>query len=543
MPTGAVVPVTILNGKNQHIEHCKHMMNREQMLQQLEAVPEWDMLIIGGGATGLGAAVDAASRGYKTVLLEQSDFAKGTSSRSTKLVHGGVRYLAQGNVKLVREALEERGLLLKNAPHVCHNISFIIPSFRWWEKWYYLTGLAAYDLLSGKHSLGKTRLLSKSETKNLLPALSPLEINGGVAYQDGQFDDARLAINLAQTAEECGATVLNYCQVMELTKTGKRISGVRVSDIISGKHYEIKCKTVINATGVFTDKVMLLDDAGHQPIISLSQGVHLVVDKKHFPGITALMIPKTDDNRVLFAVPWHDKVVLGTTDTPMAGAVLDPVPLQEEIDFIIQHINRYLSTDIQTGDICSIYAGLRPLVKKSGQKITSILPRDHTTIVSPAGLVTITGGKWTTYRRMGKHAVDTAALHGHLSKRGCVTADLRIHGFKERVNPDEVLSVYGSDAPGIKALMADNEDLAGLLHPQLPYFKAEVVWAVQHEMAITVDDVLARRTRALFLHARASIEVAPMVAALMAKYMNKTKDWEAQQVADFNHIAANYLTH
>ncbi len=518
-------------------------MNRSHMLRQLEEVALWDIVIIGGGATGLGAAVDAASRGYKTLLLEQSDFAKGTSSRSTKLVHGGVRYLAQGNVKLVREALRERGLMLKNAPHVCHNISFIIPSFHWWQKWYYSIGLSAYDLLAGKLSLGRTTLLSKRNTLERMPTLVSRKLNGGVQYKDGQFDDARLAVNLAQTAETYGGVLLNYCKVTSLTKTGTRLSGLVARDLVSGSEFNIRCKTIVNATGIFTDSVMRLDETDHEPIVSLSQGVHIVIDKKHFPGHTALMIPKTDDNRVLFAVPWHDKIVVGTTDTPVGETSLDPVPLQEEIDFIIQHINRYLSTEIQSADIRSVYAGLRPLVRIKGTKITSILPRDHTTIVSKGGMVTITGGKWTTYRSMGKHAIDKAVANCGLEKKTCITESIKIHGYSHEADQNDPLFIYGSDAAGIRNLMETDPSFSGLLHPGLPYTRAEVVWATTNEMALTVDDILARRTRALFLDAAASIEAAPLVASLMAPLLGKNSAWQMEQVSEFSAIAKNYLMH
>ena len=516
-------------------------MDRNKMLEQLNEVAEWDIIIIGGGATGLGSAVDAASRGYKTLLVEQEDFAKGTSSRSTKLVHGGVRYLAQGNIKLVREALRERGLLLKNAPHVCHNLSFIIPSFHWWQKWYYGIGLKAYDLMAGKLSLGKTKILSKKTTQQLLPAISTQNLSGGVLYHDGQFDDSRLAINLAQTAEEQGAALINYCKLTSLTKTDKRISGVVVKDMLSGNFFTLKSKAVINATGVFTDHVMEMDDTNHQSIVSPSQGVHIVVDHHLFPGNQALMIPKTDDGRVLFAVPWHNKVVLGTTDTPINNIDLEPIALKEEIDFIIKHTNRYLSTRIEYKDIDAVYAGLRPLIKLKGKKTTSLLPRDHTTVVSNSGLVTITGGKWTTYRTMAKTAIDNAAFACKLKKHACVTASLNIHGYLENMDYNDPLSMYGSDAEKIKQLVVDQPELQEKIHEALPYTKAEVVWAVQQEMAITVEDVLARRTRALFLDAAAAIEAAPLVASLMAATMQRNADWQQQQVTSFVAVANNYL--
>ena len=515
-------------------------MKRQEMLQQLETISQWDIVIVGGGATGLGAAVDAASRGYKTLLVEQADFAKGTSGKSTKLVHGGVRYLAQGNIKLVREALKERGLLLKNAPHVCHNLSFIIPSFHWWQKWYYKIGLSGYDLLSGKFSLGKTKMLSKKITSRRLPSLSTTNLSGGVVYRDGQFDDARLAVNLAQTAAEQGACLVNYCRLNSFLKTGKQISGVVLEDVLSGKTYQVHCRCVVNATGIFTDKVMQLDNAKHEPMIALSQGAHIVVDKHFFSGEEAMMIPKTDDGRVLFAVPWHDKVLLGTTDTPVDDLTLEPRPLKEEVSFIIEHINRYLTTNIRYTDIKCMFAGLRPLVKVKGKKMTSILPRDHTTIVSASGLVTITGGKWTTYRKMGKHAIDNAAFAAKLGMRPCVTEALQLHGYSANPGNDQ-LDVYGSDASFIRDLMQQENSLQQSIHPSFSYPRACVVWAVTDEMAMTVEDVLARRTRALFLDAKAAIEAAPGVAEIMAGIMSKDKQWESDQVAAFTAVAERYL--
>lgn len=518
-------------------------MNRQQMLDQLEQVHEWDIVIIGGGATGLGAAVDAASRSYKTLLVEQYDFAKGSSGRSTKLIHGGVRYLAQGNIKLVRESLRERGLLLKNAPHICHNIPFVLPSFRWWEKWYYGIGLKFYDLLSGKLSLGKTIILSKRSTQQLLPAVDPEKLRGAVLYHDGQFDDSRLAIALAQTAAEQAAAIINYCKLISITKTNSRISGVVICDTITGKNYTLNCKIVINATGVFTDMVMQLDDQLHKPMITVSQGIHIVVDKKLFPGNHAMIIPKTDDGRILFAVPWHDKVVIGTTDTPISEILIEPKPLAAEIDFITSHINRYLNTNIKHSDIRAVFAGLRPLIAVKGKKTTSFLPRDYTTVISTSGMITITGGKWTTYRTMGKAAVDKAVFAAKLPKRSCVTESLPLHGFSNDLIIDDSLSVYGSDAASIEQLMNEQPHLKEKLHPRLPYTKATVLWAIRYEMAMTIEDVLARRTRALFLDAKAAIDVAPVVAALMCEEMNKPKEWVGQQVKDFLQVADQYLIH
>ena len=339
-------------------------MNRQLLIDQLKSTSEFDICIIGGGATGLGIAVDAASRGYKTALFEQYDFAKGTSSRSTKLVHGGVRYLQQGNIKLVMEALKERGLLLKNAPHLVHNQKFIVPNYKWWEKPYYGIGLKIYDWMAGSLGIGPSELLNEEETLALTPTLDPEDLTGAVLYHDGQFDDARLAISLAQTAITHHAVVLNYFPVTALLKEQNNVCGVFVKNSITGKEYEVKSKVVINATGVFTDRILGMDNPDHESLISPSQGIHLVVDKEFLPGDTAIMIPKTDDGRVLFAVPWHDKIVLGTTDTPVEEITIEPIPLKEEIDFILTHIGRYLTKDPQRSDIRSMFAGLTPAGKR-----------------------------------------------------------------------------------------------------------------------------------------------------------------------------------
>lgn len=516
-------------------------MNRQHMLNQLGQVHEWDIIIIGGGATGLGAAVDAASRGYKTLLVEQYDFAKGTSGRSTKLVHGGVRYLAQGNIKLVMESLRERGLLLQNAPHVCHDMPFILPFYSRTGKWYYGIGLKCYDLLSGKLSLGKTSFLSRKKTLELLPGIAAEKLSGAVLYHDGQFDDSRLAITLAQTAAEQGATVLNYCRLSSLVKTGGNISGVIIDDMINNRQHTAKCKTVINATGVFTDEVMKLDDKDHENMISPSQGVHIVIEKKFFPGENALIIPETDDGRVLFAVPWHGKVIVGTTDTALEKISIEPTALPEEVDFIIRHFNRYMSAVVTRNDIKAVFAGLRPLITVKGKKKTAFLSRDHTTIVSPGGMVTITGGKWTTYRTMGKSAVESAARVARLEKLPCTTASLKLHGYSTAAGLNGHLSVYGSDIDFINRLAEADSSLKEKIHPLLPYLKAEIVWAVRNEMALTVEDILSRRTRALILDAKAAIEAAPAVASIMAKEMNMSSDWEILQVKIFEKLAKQYI--
>jgi glycerol-3-phosphate dehydrogenase len=515
------------------------LADRATQLQQLAATPTYDIVIIGGGATGLGCAVDAAARGYKTLLLEKHDFAKGTSSRATKLVHGGVRYLAQGNIRLVREALFERGRLLRNAPHLCHRLAFVVPAYKWWHKWYYGFGLWVYEFLSSKLSLGKTSLLSAAKALQLLPGLSQNGLGGGVRYYDGQFDDSRLAINLAQTAVEQGATVLNYCGVTGFAKQGQHITGVEAYDSISDKRYTVSAKAVINATGVFADDVLQLAEPGQAATIAPSQGIHLVVDKQHFEGSAGLMIPKTDDGRVLFAIPWHNKLLVGTTDTPVASVSTEPKALQEEVDFVIRNFNQYAQRAITHSDVRSVFAGLRPLAKNgSGQK-TAVMPRDHQVRVLPSGLVHITGGKWTTYRRMAEDAVTKAAHSAGLPPVACPTKNLPIHGATGSYG-DGHWQVYGADATAIRQLAQTEPRLNQPLHPGYPYTLAEVQWMAGQEMAVTVEDVLARRIRLLFLDARAAMDAAPAVARVLAQALGQGPDWERAQVAAFWQVAQQY---
>jgi glycerol-3-phosphate dehydrogenase len=517
-------------------------MNRTEMLDTLKnKAGYWDMIVAGGGATGLGVAVDAATRGYSVLLLEQSDFAKGTSSRSTKLVHGGVRYLQQGNVTLVLEALRERGLLLQNAPHLVRNQSFIVPNYDWWEGPFYGVGMKVYDMLAGKLGFGKSKVLSLKKTMEALPTIEPKGLRGGVIYHDGQFDDARLAINLARTAADNGGTLINYMKVTGLMKSNEMIDGVIAKDMLTGEDYEINGRVVINATGAFTDTLMQMDDENAEPIISPSQGIHLVLDQHFLPGSSAIMVPHTDDGRVLFAVPWHGKVVVGTTDTLVDKAELEPVALEEEIEFVLKHAKQYLTGNPTRKDVRSVFAGLRPLVKGDGTGGTASLSRDHTLIISLTGLVTITGGKWTTYRKMAQDVVDQASTVAGLNRRDCITETLRIHGWLKSVNMDEPLHYYGSDRVAINKMIDEKPELGKPLHERLPYLKAEVVWAVRNEMAMTVEDVLSRRTRALLLDARASVEMAPEVARLMAKEAGHNSKWQKQQVKEYADLAAAYI--
>ncbi|MGA6924442.1 MAG: glycerol-3-phosphate dehydrogenase/oxidase [Desulfosarcina sp.] len=501
----------------------------------------WDMVVIGGGATGLGCALDAASRGYQTLVVDQHDFAKGTSSRSTKLVHGGVRYLQQGNISLVLEALHERGLLMHNAPHLVQNQAFIVPNYEWWDGPFYGVGLKVYDLLAGRLGLGASRWLSKAETLERIPALEPDRLRGGVVYHDGQFDDARLAINLAQSIVDAGGVAVNYMQVTGLTYAGKMIDGVKLKDALNGRVRDICARVVVNATGIFTDDILRMDQPAATPLITHSQGIHLVLDQRFLKGRTAIMVPQTEDGRVLFAVPWHDRVLVGTTDTPVDHASLEPRPLDEEIDFILKHAAQYMVEDTTRQDILCMFAGLRPLVGTAEGKRTSAISRDHHLVVSHSGLVTITGGKWTTYRKMAEDTVDQAALIAGLPESDCRTRTLRIHGWLKNIDTDDPLSAYGSDAIYVRRIIDADPPMGEKLHPNLPYLKAEVIWAVRNEMAQTLEDVLSRRTRALILDAAASIEIAAETARLMARELGMDSDWMRRQVAEFETLARGYL--
>ena len=515
-------------------------MHRNDMIAQLDPETEWDICVIGGGATGLGVAVDAASRGLKTVLFERFDFAKGTSSRSTKLVHGGVRYLQQGNIKLVLDALTERGTMLKNAPHLVKNLSFIVPNYEWWESPFYGLGLKAYDWMAGNLGLGPSEFLSLEETLVAAPTLDPSGLRGGIRYHDGQFDDARMAIHLAMTAADHGAVVLNYFPVEGFIRSNENISGVQVRDELTGKEYEIKARAVINATGVFSDTVLQLDDPDATSIISPSQGIHLVFDKEFFPSDTAIMIPRTEDGRVLFAVPWHQRVIVGTTDTPVIHPSIEPRALPEEIDFVLDHMRHYLNNEPTYSDIRSVFCGLRPLVKRNS-KTTASLSRDHHIGISASGLITITGGKWTTYRRMAEDVVDLTIEKANLPAMKSITNDLHIHGYDEHAEFDAPLYYYGSDRQYIEGIIKGNPSIREQIHQNFPYMKAEIVWAIREEMCLTIEDFLARRSRMLFLDAKASIEAAPVVAKMMASLLGHDDSWIKKQTDDYILVANNYL--
>lgn len=523
--------------------HAAH--DRASLLGRLRSEEIWDVVVIGGGASGLGTAIEAASRGHSTLLLEASDFAKGTSSRSTKLVHGGVRYLAQGNVGLVREALRERGLLRKNAPHLVHDLGFVVPAYDWWAGPYYGLGLKLYDVLAGKQNLGSSQQLSREAALERTPTLRQDGLRGAVLYHDGQFDDARLAVTLLLTLLDLGGLALNYLPVTGLLKEEGRLAGVRARDAETGEDFTLGARAVVNATGVFVDEVRRMDDPGAAAMLSPSQGVHLVVDRRFLPGACAVMIPRTEDGRVLFAVPWHDRVVLGTTDTPVERASLEPRAQEQEVDFILRTAAQYLDPAPTRADVLSVYVGLRPLVKgetSDGAGATAVtkaqtktLARDHVLRVSESGLVTLTGGKWTTYRRMGEDAVNRAEQVSGLPARLSITQGLHLRGWTETPAPAP-LDVYGSDAPEVAALPGADT----LLHPDLPYSEAQVRWAARFELARGVEDVLSRRTRALLLNALASAGAAPRVAEILAGELDQDASWVTAQIAQYAATAAGY---
>jgi glycerol-3-phosphate dehydrogenase len=518
-------------------------MKREEMLiRARERVQPWDMIIVGGGATGAGVAVDAATRGYATLLLEQHDFGKGTSSRSTKLVHGGVRYLEQGNVSLVMEALKERGLLRQNAPHLVNELACIVPSYAWWEGPFYGIGLKLYGLLAGKYGFGKSHNISKEETLQKLPNVNPDGLVGGVVYYDGQFDDTRLLINLIATAADQGATLLNYAKVIGL-KNGPDgvVNSVSWQDIESGEVFHAQAKVVVNATGIFTDSVRRLAEPDATQMIAPSQGAHLVFDSSFLPGSNAILVPHTKDGRVMFAIPWHGHTLVGTTDTSLKETSLEPIALDSEIEFMLETAKLYLEKKPSRSDILSVFAGIRPLVKSGNGGNTAALSRDHTIHIDKSGLLSITGGKWTTYRNMAQDCVDQAATLGNLPDKPCRTQNLNIHGYHPDAKTFGSLSFYGSDAPMIRKLIADDPTLGRSLDSQLPYVEAEVVWAARTEMARTVEDILARRTRALFLNAKAAIRMAPKVANILAGELGHDEHWQADQINAFNQIAKGYL--
>ena len=516
-------------------------MDRKAAIQVLEdRHTKWEVLIIGGGASGLGAALDAASRGYKTLLLEQNDFAKGTSSRSTKLVHGGVRYLAQGNISLVLEALKERGRLKRNAPHLVRDQPFVIPCYSYWCVPFYTIGLTLYDLMAGRLGIGRSVPLSKKGVNQALPAIKTAGLRGGVRYFDCQFDDARMAINLAQTVAEQGGVVVNHMKVNGLILSDGRVTGVEAADMETGKQYQIQAVAVINATGVFVDDILRMEDPSAREVVKPSQGIHLVLEPHFLKSKEALMIPRTSDGRVLFAVPWHNRVVVGTTDVEKPRAELEPVAEESEVEYILETAGRFLAHPPLREDVRAVFTGLRPLAAPSGEgKKTKEISRGHKILVSKGGLVTLTGGKWTTYRKMAEDVVDRAAKQAGLPKKASLTRNLMIHGYMEAVDREDPLYWYGSDKKQIERLISEDPSLGRVLSHSLHIVEAQIVWAVRMEMARTLEDFLARRMRAIQLDARECIRVAPEVAATMAGELGRDAEWEKQQVKVITELASS----
>lgn len=519
-------------------------MNRNILLgRAIEEDKVWDVVVVGGGATGLGVAVDAVTRGYSVLLLEAEDFAKSTSSRSTKLVHGGVRYLQNGDVFLVLEALRERGRMKANAPHLVKDQAFVISNYRRWDNILYFCGLTLYDILSFGFGYGRSRFIKKDTVARYLPVSVKKGLKGGIVYHDGQFDDSRMAVNLAQTCVDHGGVVLNHAPVTAvLHDAAGQAAGVRFADAETGREFEAKARCVVNAAGIFVDKVMTMDKPGHDDMIVPSQGAHIVLDRKFLQSDYAVMVPKTSDGRVLFAVPWHDKVVVGTTDIVVPTPETEPRPLREEIDFILGTAELYMDPAPTYADIESIFAGQRPLAapKKEG-KSSKELSRGHKIIVSDNKMVTITGGKWTSYRLMAEDTIDRAIKLGLLQAKECVTKKLHIHGYRPDPDLTNHFYVYGSDEAAVVGLIEENPALGEKLSPKYGYTGAEVVWAVREEMARTVEDVLARRVRLLFLDAREAARVAPRVAELIAGELGYGQGWIDAQVKEFSALAARYI--
>ena len=514
-------------------------MNRKLNLEELDKVDEWDVIIIGGGASGLGVAIDSANRGYKTLLLEKNDFAKGTSSRSTKLVHGGVRYLQNGDISLVIEALKERGIMRINAPHLVRDLSFVIPSYEWWTSPFYGIGLKVYDMMAGKLGLGPSTILNREETLALIPNVSQEGLNGGVIYNDGQFDDARMAISMALTASQEGACLINYINVNGINKENELITGVRIEDQISGKKKNIKSKVVINATGVFSDEIITLDQPNAKPMIRPSQGEHLVIEKSFLNGDHAIMVPQTSDGRVLFAVPWNDYVVLGTTDTPINETLEEPIALDSEIEFILKNAGAYMTKKPTRKDVKSVFAGLRPLAaSEKNKESTKEISRHHKIIVSTSGLISVLGGKWTTYRKIAEDTVNTLQAVGGLPERQCNTKTLPIFGYETHSDWNDPMHYYGTESKKIIAINAKKALVS--LSEKFFITENQIIWAIQEEMAINLEDVLARRTRCLFLDAFETEKIAPKVASIIAKKLGHDNAWIKNELKQFNNLIKKY---
>lgn len=515
-------------------------MNRKVNIDRVIKQDHWDVVIIGGGASGLGIAVDAAQRGYRTLLLEQHDFAKGTSSRSTKLVHGGVRYLQNGDVSLVIEALKERGLMKRNAPHLVRDMSFVIPIYSWWNGPFYSIGMKIYDMMAGDLGLGKSQWLDKTETTRLIQNVNQQELRGGVVYHDGQFDDARMAISLALTADKQGACVLNYAEVTGLIQEDGLVCGLYFKDHLSSQKHAIRSSVVINATGVFSDTIMRMDAPEAQDRITPSQGIHLVLDREFLQGNHAIMIPQTTDGRVLFAVPWHDHVILGTTDTLIDNASLEPKALDQEIDFVLNNAAQYMHKKPKRSDVKSVFAGLRPLAASAAKDgKTKEISRHHKVHVSTSGLVSVLGGKWTTYRKMAEDTLDAAAMVGGLDPKKCKTRKLKLFGHQTDLSFEDPLHVYGTEREILmtQGPVEQNVSLSNIFYISVN----QILYSIRHEMAITLEDIIARRVRCLFLDAKETLRLLPMIAQIMADELKQDEQWVAQELEKTEQLVKNYI--
>lgn len=515
-------------------------MKRSVHIERVKSQKHWDVVIIGGGASGLGIAVDAANRGYRTLLLERHDFAKGTSSRSTKLVHGGVRYLQNGDVSLVIEALKERGIMKQNAPHLVRDMSFVIPIYSWWNGPFYSVGLKIYDMMAGDLGLGKSQWLSKKQTTDMIQNVNQHELRGGVVYHDGQFDDARMAITLALTADALGASPLNYAEVTSLKKQNGLVSGVTFQDTITSENHEVSASVVINATGVFSDGIMAMDDPQAKPRITPSQGIHLVLDRSFLKGDHAIMIPQTSDGRVLFAVPWHDHVILGTTDTLIEAPLSEPEALDQEIDFVLNNAAQYMHKKPTRDDIKSVFAGLRPLAASAAKEgKTKEISRHHKVHVSTSGLVSVLGGKWTTYRKMAEDTLNAAAMVGGLPAKKCKTRKLKLFGCQTGLSFEDPLHVYGSERT--KVLSQGPEIHNKSLSDKYYISQNQIRYSIRHEMAMRLEDIIARRVRALFLDASETRRLLPDIAQIMAEELHKDAEWIKNEIHQTEQIIKSYL--
>ena len=516
-------------------------MNRDIMLEKgFDPTIVWDVIVIGGGATGLGIAIDAASRGCSTLLIEKHDFAKSSSSKSTKLIHGGLRYLKQFDFSLIQEGLKERGTLLKIAPHLVSPLGFIIPHYKFWEKPIFKLGLKIYDYLCRGYHFDQSYWINKEQALLEVPTLNRKNLYGASVYFDAQFDDARFAITLAQTACDLGATLINYAEVKSFEKKDGKIHAVVVEDLESQKSATIKGRSFINATGPFCDFLRKVDDDQSVDVIAPSQGSHIVLPSHFCPSNKAILIPHSKDNRVIFCIPWLGKVLVGTTETEVKKISADPVVLSREVDFLLEEISAYLSLKPKKEDVLSVFAGIRPLVKKKQTK-TAKLSRNHEIFISNSNLISVAGGKWTTYRKMAEDVVNIALKNIAKPFIKSNTAKIKLHGAIDPRKTKLSFPQYGKDSSFLDHMIEKDPSLSQYIHPELPYKKVQILWAIQNEMARSIEDILARRTRALFLNAKAAIEAAPIIANMLAKEFSKDKNWEDRQTLNFIAIAQTYL--